>query len=82
MKGKTGEEAAPASGMPDKLTFSFFLPHATIGKGKKVLYDQISDQKSSAVCVQCKFRAVLSLPLRCKEHVGLSRIAQVFSAAS
>ncbi len=42
VKGKTGEEAAPASGMPDKLTFSFFLPHATIGKGKKVLDDQIS----------------------------------------
>lgn len=33
---KTGEEAAPASGMPEKLTFSFFLPHATLGKGKKV----------------------------------------------
>ena len=31
------EEAAPASGLPEKLTFSFFLPHSTIGSSKKVL---------------------------------------------
>jgi hypothetical protein len=30
------QEDAPSSDMPDKLTFSFYLPHATIGKKKKV----------------------------------------------
>jgi F-type H+-transporting ATPase subunit delta len=30
------QEDAPSSDMPDKLTFSFYLPHATIGKAKKV----------------------------------------------
>lgn len=34
-KGEAKEEA-PASGVPEKLTFSFYLPHATLGKGKKV----------------------------------------------
>lgn len=33
---KGAGEEAPASGVPEKLTFSFFLPHATLGKGKKV----------------------------------------------
>lgn len=32
---KDGQEA-PASGVPEKLTFSFYLPHAIIGKSKKV----------------------------------------------
>jgi F-type H+-transporting ATPase subunit delta len=33
-KGK--QEEAPSSDVPDKLTFSFYLPHATLGKAKKV----------------------------------------------
>ena len=35
-KKKSGEGEAATSGMPDKLTFSFFVPHQAIGQSQKV----------------------------------------------